>query len=61
MTTTTTTTTTTILDRAIIRWIKSLLDDGDNGEKVVVSAHIFTADTVPTEAEVQVFLAMPLQ
>jgi hypothetical protein len=46
---------TTPLDRARIRLVQSLLDEGDNGEKVVVSAHIFTADTVPTEAEVQDF------
>jgi hypothetical protein len=43
------------IDKAVIRRINSLLDEGDDDEKVEIDANIFAADTVPTDVEVRNF------
>jgi hypothetical protein len=48
-------TTHTTIDRSVIRQINSLLDEGDDGTKVVIDMNIFTADTIPTDVELRAF------
>jgi hypothetical protein len=48
-------TTNTSTDKAIIRLVNSLLDEGDDDTKVVIDMNIFTADTTPTDLELRAF------
>ena len=46
---------TSTIDKAVLRRISSLLDESDDGVKVVIDMGLFTTDTTPAQGELQKF------